>query len=126
MAHLCGTSGDVCHPCPRVRRGTDPKFSCPSASLGRLDTEARARDGGGDTVRTLSAVATVTQWPVTFFLPTRYLDTSDAMPFQWFERVLAVMPWARLTLPLGDVALSTNAERRAWERGMVRLLYTRP
>jgi len=102
--------------------------------VGRLERGASTKglfaitvdDGVRDTVQSLSAVASLMQWPVTFFLPTRYLDTSDGMPFQWLDKVLAVLPTGRLDLPSGEVLLRTDAERSRWTQRVRSLMRTRP
>src|SRR5882672_2909248 len=55
-------------------------------------------DGLRDTVRTLSAIATERHWPITCFVPTGYVGTTTAMPFQWLERLLERVPRVRIAL----------------------------
>jgi peptidoglycan/xylan/chitin deacetylase (PgdA/CDA1 family) len=44
-------------------------------------------DGIGRAVRDIARIALVRSWPVTFYLPTAYLDRERAMPFQWLRGV---------------------------------------
>lgn len=83
-------------------------------------------DGVGDTVRGLGAAAAERGWPVTFFLPTRYLDEARGMPFQWLDNALARLPSVRLALPEGEVDLSTREARAAVRAELTRAMYTRP
>jgi peptidoglycan/xylan/chitin deacetylase (PgdA/CDA1 family) len=83
-------------------------------------------DGVAATVRAVAAEANRRQWPVTFFLPTAYLDSGDAMPFQWLD---AVSPWLsglRIQTAEGTVDLTDTAARVAFLRRLTRLMYTRP
>jgi len=83
-------------------------------------------DGVGETVRALSSVATQRNWPITFFLPTAYLDTRDGMPFQWLDTVLPRLPRTRLELRSGLVDLSTESARRRFERRVRARMYSQP
>jgi peptidoglycan/xylan/chitin deacetylase (PgdA/CDA1 family) len=83
-------------------------------------------DGVGDTVRTLGAVARDRHWPITFFLPTSYLDGSKGMAFQRLRRIVARVPSVRLALRSGLVDLSTGTARRDFERRVTACMYTRP
>ena len=66
-------------------------------------------DGVADTVRRISAVCTRRGWPVTFYLPTAYLDDRRGLPFQAWARAVAYLPHAVLTLPSRTLDLSTDA-----------------
>lgn len=83
-------------------------------------------DGVGDTVRALSKVALRKQWPVTFFLPTAYIDTGNGMAFQWLDLLLEVVPRTLVPLPSGPIDLSTDADRARFDTRVRRLAYTRP
>jgi peptidoglycan/xylan/chitin deacetylase (PgdA/CDA1 family) len=63
-------------------------------------------DGVGDNVRGLAGLFRARQWPATFYLPTRYMDTGDPMAFQWWLRVKPLLPRRKLDLPSGAVDLS--------------------
>jgi peptidoglycan/xylan/chitin deacetylase (PgdA/CDA1 family) len=66
-------------------------------SLGELVGRVRAKkstaglfaitfdDGVADTVREIARVCETRAWPVTFYLPTGYLDQRQGMPFQWLR-----------------------------------------
>lgn len=63
-------------------------------------------DGVGDNVRGLVGLLRACQWPATFYLPTRYMDTGDPMPFQWWFRLQPLLPRRKLDLPSGAIDLS--------------------
>jgi peptidoglycan/xylan/chitin deacetylase (PgdA/CDA1 family) len=52
-------------------------------------------DGVGDTVRGLSRLFLARRWPATFFLPTYYVDSGEAMAFQWWRRIHPLLPARR-------------------------------
>jgi peptidoglycan/xylan/chitin deacetylase (PgdA/CDA1 family) len=83
-------------------------------------------DGVGDTVRALSAVAQDRHWPITFFLPTGYLDAPDSMAFQWLGRIVGRAPPVRVELRSGLVDLSTSAARRRFERRVLARMHSQP
>jgi peptidoglycan/xylan/chitin deacetylase (PgdA/CDA1 family) len=83
-------------------------------------------DGVGDNVRGIASVAVKRQWPVTFYLPTRYLDERRGMPFQWLDSVLPGLPYSRLKAGPMELDLSTSAARRRFEASMRQIMYTRP
>jgi len=78
-------------------------------------------DGVGETVRTLAAVALEMHWPVTFFLPTGYLDHPGGMPFQWLRSLISRLPNRRLEIAGEEVDLSHAAACRRFEVRMNRL-----
>lgn len=83
-------------------------------------------DGVGDTVRAIAAVASARQWPVSFYLPTAYLDEPGGMPFQWLRAIQRHA--APLALELGDqtVDLSAAGAVAAFAKRMTNAMYTRP
>lgn len=83
-------------------------------------------DGVGSTVRALSAVAQDRHWPITFLLPTGYLDAPDSMAFQWLRRIVARVPPVRIELRSGVVDLSTDVARRRFERRVLTRMHTKP
>lgn len=83
-------------------------------------------DGVGGTVRALSAVAQDRHWPITFLLPTGYLDAPDGMAFQWFRRIVTRVPPVRIELRSGLVDLSTGPARRRFERRVLARMHTQP
>jgi peptidoglycan/xylan/chitin deacetylase (PgdA/CDA1 family) len=84
-------------------------------------------DGVGDTVRALSAIARDRHWPITFLLPTGYLDAPDGMPFQWLRTIVARVPLVRVELGSGVVVdLASTAARQRFERRVTALMYSRP
>jgi peptidoglycan/xylan/chitin deacetylase (PgdA/CDA1 family) len=83
-------------------------------------------DGEGETVRGLSAAAIARQWPITFYLPTRYLETGHGMPFQWLDKLLPVLPPERLSAGSIEIDASTPYGRKEFDSLMRRLMRTRP
>ncbi len=90
-------------------------------------------DGVGDTVREIAAVATAREWPVTFYLPTGYLDAPGGMPFQWLraiERHASAFEGKagaeRLGFGDATVDLSTPGAARAFAKRLTATMYARP
>ena len=81
-------------------------------------------DGVGDTVRAITTVIAKRQWPVTFFLPTGYLERPLGMPFQWVRAIEPYLPARSIALPSGPLDLSTPGALRAFAKQMARLMYT--
>jgi peptidoglycan/xylan/chitin deacetylase (PgdA/CDA1 family) len=78
-------------------------------------------DGVGDTVRTIAAVAVERHWPVTFFLPTGYLDTPGGMPFQWLRNLEQHLPHQRLEIAGEAVDFSNPVSCELFEQRMNRV-----
>ena len=55
-------------------------------------------DGVGENVRALARLFRAAGWPATFYLPTRYLDSGEGMPFQWWQRLKPFLPRKELVL----------------------------
>jgi peptidoglycan/xylan/chitin deacetylase (PgdA/CDA1 family) len=85
-------------------------------------------DGVGETVRAIAEVAMKRNWPVTFFLPTGYLDNpAQGMVFQWWHRLEPFLPCTRIHLPqAGDFDLSSNIKLERFKGDVTDLIYTRP
>lgn len=85
-------------------------------------------DGVGETVRAIAEVAVKRNWPVTFFLPTGYLDNpAQGMAFQWWHRLEPFLPCTRIHFPqVGDLDLSSNLKLERFRRNVTNLIYTRP
>lgn len=83
-------------------------------------------DGVGETVRDIAAVAAVRQWPVTFYLPTRYLDEPGGMPFQWLRAIERHAPPLRLELLGQTLDLTAPGAVRDFVRRMTKVMYARP
>lgn len=83
-------------------------------------------DGVATTVRDISAVCKRRQWPVTFYLPTGYLDERRGMPFQLWLAVAGYLPPAVLTLPSRMLDLSTNEALPRFKRNVQTVMYTQP
>jgi len=83
-------------------------------------------DGVGETVREIAVVAATRQWPVTFYLPTGYLDEPGGMPFQWLRAIERHAPSLELETPGGTFDLSTPEAIRVFAKRMTTLMHTRP
>jgi peptidoglycan/xylan/chitin deacetylase (PgdA/CDA1 family) len=83
-------------------------------------------DGVGATVRAIADVALARGWPVTFYVPTGYVDDPLGMPFQWLKAMLPHLPAARVPLASGPLDLSPPGAVRAFRTRMSRTMYTRP
>jgi peptidoglycan/xylan/chitin deacetylase (PgdA/CDA1 family) len=70
-------------------------------------------DGVGQTVRSISTVCRRRGWPITFYLPTGYLDERQGLPFQLWSEIEGRVPEALISLPSRTLDLTT---RRALER----------
>ena len=81
-------------------------------------------DGVGDTVRSITDISIDRGWPVTFFLPTHYLDNpTKGMVFQWVSLIENILPHAGFTVPgIGDIDLSTEAKRIRFKKRMEAML----
>jgi peptidoglycan/xylan/chitin deacetylase (PgdA/CDA1 family) len=83
-------------------------------------------DGVAETVREIAAIAAERQWPVTFYLPTRYLDEPGGMPFQWLRAIERHAPATRLELDGETLDLTAPGAVRAFAKRMTTTMYTRP
>ena len=83
-------------------------------------------DGVGETVRTISRTCQRRQWPVTFYVPTAYLDDPLAMPFQWLNNLKPHLPQQVIDLPSGRLDLSAPGAPAQYHRTLKRTMYTRP
>ncbi len=83
-------------------------------------------DGVGDTVREIARTCETRQWPVTFYLPTGYLDDGSGMPFQWFRGVEPRLPRKVVHLSSRAVDLSRDESRRDFLKSVERSLHTQP
>lgn len=63
-------------------------------------------DGVGETVRALSRLCRTKAWPITFYVPTRYLDTEEGMAFQLWRCLKPMLPRKRLELTSGPIDLT--------------------
>jgi peptidoglycan/xylan/chitin deacetylase (PgdA/CDA1 family) len=64
-------------------------------------------DGVASTVRDIAAVCKRRSWPVSFYLPTQYLDDRQGMPFQLWIRVAPHLPRTVISLPSRTLDLSS-------------------
>jgi peptidoglycan/xylan/chitin deacetylase (PgdA/CDA1 family) len=63
-------------------------------------------DGVGVNVRGLTKLFQARAWPATFYLPTRYLDSGEAMAFQLWWSIKPLLPRRKLELNSGTVDFS--------------------
>jgi len=83
-------------------------------------------DGVAGNVGSIAEVARQLHWPVTFYLPTGYLDDRTGMPFQWLEQVFPYLPHTLIHSPFGDIDASTPAARRACRASIDWTVKTQP
>ena len=83
-------------------------------------------DGVGTTVRDISGVCTRRRWPVTFYLPTNYLDIHGGLPFQQWLRVLPFLPQGKLTLRSQTLDLSERQAFARFTRAVMDAMCTQP
>jgi len=83
-------------------------------------------DGVAATVRAIAPLARRQGWPVTFFIPTAYVESRRAMPFQWLQAIRAHLPAERITVGSEVVDLMGPGARAAFVRDLTRRMCTRP
>lgn len=83
-------------------------------------------DGVGETVRDIAAAATARQWPVTFYLPTAYLDAPDGLPFQWLRAIERNAPARKIELAGETLDFSAPDAVRMFAKQVTQVMYTRP
>ncbi len=83
-------------------------------------------DGVGQTVREIAGAATAHQWPVTFYLPTAYLDAPGGMPFQWLRAIERSVPAQAIELPGETLDFSAPDAVRRFAKDLTKVMYTRP
>jgi peptidoglycan/xylan/chitin deacetylase (PgdA/CDA1 family) len=81
-------------------------------------------DGVATTVQNISAVCKRRQWPVTFYLPTVYLDERRGLPFQLWNKVVPYLPKGVLTLPSRVLDLSTTEALERFKADVETAIYT--
>ena len=81
-------------------------------------------DGVGENVRGLSRLCLAKQWPVTFYIPTQYIDTAEGMMFQWWRRLKGFLPQKRIELASGPIDLSSPGAVDRLSRKMEVLWHT--
>jgi peptidoglycan/xylan/chitin deacetylase (PgdA/CDA1 family) len=83
-------------------------------------------DGIGSTVQAVSTVARERKWPVTFYLPTQYLDNPDSSIHMVWTNISRRLPLGPLKLSSGVYDLSTPAARDKYIQSMLRKIYGEP
>jgi peptidoglycan/xylan/chitin deacetylase (PgdA/CDA1 family) len=81
-------------------------------------------DGVGENVRSLARLFLDRAWPATFYIPTHYLDTGEAMVFQWWRCLKPFLPLARLELTSGSIDLSRQGAADELSKKMETLWHT--
>ena len=80
-------------------------------------------DGVRTTVREISEVCIRRGWPVTFFLPTGYLDKTNPMAFQLKNIIIQYLPQRIITLFGVDYNLKTKTGKRNFILALNNALY---
>jgi len=83
-------------------------------------------DGVGETVRAITAAATAHGWPVTFYLPTAYLDAPGGMPFQWLRAIERHAPLVAIEAAGETFDFRVPGAIRDFARATTKTMYTRP
>jgi peptidoglycan/xylan/chitin deacetylase (PgdA/CDA1 family) len=83
-------------------------------------------DGVATTVRHLSEVCIKRGWPISFYLPTGYLDDPTGLPFQQWQILAPHLPHAKIQLSYNQLDLSTEQKFIAFSRSMQITMYTQP
>ena len=83
-------------------------------------------DGVGDTARALAVASIERKWPVTFFLPTGYLDRTHEMYFMTWRNVLPYLQGATLRLGAEEIDLRRPRHFREFVARMRHQRHTRP
>jgi peptidoglycan/xylan/chitin deacetylase (PgdA/CDA1 family) len=81
-------------------------------------------DGVGANVRGLAQAALNHEWPITFYLPTKYLDTGEGMIFQYWRQLQPFLPQTAVNLSAGPLDLSRPKAIEELSRKMERLWHT--
>jgi peptidoglycan/xylan/chitin deacetylase (PgdA/CDA1 family) len=82
-------------------------------------------DGVRNTVRELSNLSDRRAWPMTFYLPTRYIDSEEGMAFQWWRSIQPLLPRRQLTLKSGVLDLSRPKSLERFSAEMVQSWHSR-
>jgi len=77
-------------------------------------------DGVGETVRALAELCRAKAWPVTFYLPTDYIDTGNGMAFHWWRLLKPWLPPKRLQLKSSVIDLTASGAVEELSRNMER------
>jgi peptidoglycan/xylan/chitin deacetylase (PgdA/CDA1 family) len=82
-------------------------------------------DGVGENVRALAKLFRARAWPATFYLPTRYLDTSEGMVFQLWREMIPLLPRRKIELKSRVIDLSPPDAIDTLSKQMELLWHTR-
>lgn len=83
-------------------------------------------DGIGSTVRSLSRIALERKWPITFYLPTEYLDNPVSAIHMFWTNISRRLPLGTLKLRSESYDLSTPDRRARFIEAMLRKMYSEP
>lgn len=81
-------------------------------------------DGVGDVTRRTADLARRRGWPVTFYIPTAYLDDPSALTFQLWARIQALLPRTTVRLSTGPIDFGDAAARRRFIAGTTAKMYS--
>lgn len=82
-------------------------------------------DGVGENVRAITTMCRAKAWPVTFYLPTGYLDSGEPMSFQYWWSVKPHLPGRKLRLQSGTVDFSVPGAFKTFCKTIERAWYVR-
>jgi peptidoglycan/xylan/chitin deacetylase (PgdA/CDA1 family) len=100
------------------------RISCQRTTSGCL--AITVDDGVGSTVQSLARVALDRGWPITFFLPTKYLDEPVSQVHMLWTNISRRLPLGILHLASGVHDLSDSESHASFLSAMKRRLYTMP
>ena len=83
-------------------------------------------DGVRTTVQALSSAALDRRWPVTFYLPTQYLDDPASAIHMLWTNLSAHLPLGTFKLSSGTYELTDKEKRMKFRKAMKHRLHTRP
>jgi len=83
-------------------------------------------DAVGESSRALSEVCLARAWPITFYVPTRYLDSGEGMAWQWWRRLKPHLPHRKLELKSGTLDLSHPQAVEQLSKRMEQEWHTQP
>ena len=110
-----------------------PAQAVPLSELVRRSKESKSTsglfaitvdDGVGDNVRALARLCLAKAWPVTFYIPTQYLDTGVGMAFQRWRHLKPLLPRKKLELTSGVIDLSRARAIDGLSRKIEQLWYS--
>jgi peptidoglycan/xylan/chitin deacetylase (PgdA/CDA1 family) len=83
-------------------------------------------DGVGNTVRAVGSVCRRRGWPVTFYVPTSYLDDRLGLPFQLWLEIEERLPQTIISLPTGTLDFTASGSLERFKRDVRMRMATQP